>query len=120
VREFIKEIGLDGVGKRLINSAQGKVEFAKPEMPLDVLLAYGRNLTSEQENVKRVQLADAYLAGAELAGEGGSSLPEQEGAKEVAATPSANGTNGVKRNSREADLDAGRFGRRKGGLASRF
>jgi hypothetical protein len=30
----------------------------------------------EQDNVKRVQLADAYLAGAELAGTGGSSLPE--------------------------------------------
>jgi hypothetical protein len=29
-----------------------------------------------QENVKRVQLAEAYLSGAELAGEGGSSLPE--------------------------------------------
>jgi hypothetical protein len=30
----------------------------------------------EQDNVKRVQLADAYMAGAELAGTGGSSLPE--------------------------------------------
>jgi len=30
----------------------------------------------EQENVKRVQLADAYLDGAELAGVSGSSLPE--------------------------------------------
>ena len=30
-------------------------------------------LEQEQENVKRVQLADAYLDGAVLAGEGGSS-----------------------------------------------
>lgn len=30
-----------------------------------------------QENVKRVQLAEAYLSGAELAGVGGSSMPEE-------------------------------------------
>jgi hypothetical protein len=30
----------------------------------------------EQENVKRVQLADEYLSGAALAGASGSSLPE--------------------------------------------
>ena len=34
-------------------------------------------LEMEQENVKRVQLADAYLDGAVLAGEGGSSNPQQ-------------------------------------------
>ena len=36
-----------------------------------------------QENVKRVQLAESYLSGAELAGVGGSSMPE-EIKKEVA------------------------------------
>jgi hypothetical protein len=64
------------VGKRLINSKEGKVEFEKPAMSLATLLKYGQMLVDEQENVKRVQLADAYLAGAELAGAGGSSLPE--------------------------------------------
>merc|ERR1711924_212599 len=34
-------------------------------------------LVGEQENVKRVQLADSYLDGAELAGVGGSSMPEK-------------------------------------------
>jgi hypothetical protein len=46
-------------------------------MPLDVLMKYGKFLVDEQDNVKRVQLADAYLAGAELAGTDGSSMPEQ-------------------------------------------
>jgi hypothetical protein len=41
-----------------------------------------------QENVKRVQLADAYLSGAELAGVGGSSLPEgYDGASGSFAAP---------------------------------
>lgn len=53
-----------------------QVNFEKPSMPLDILIKYGKFLVEEQDNVKRVQLADAYLAGAELAGTGGSSLPE--------------------------------------------
>ena len=46
-----------------------QVEFEKPEMKLETLLEYGNLLVQEQENVKRVQLADSYLSGAELAGE---------------------------------------------------
>jgi hypothetical protein len=76
VRDFIKGIGVENIGKRLINSREGKVNFEKPAMPLDILVKYGQQLVDEQDNVKRVQLADAYLAGAELAGTGGSSLPE--------------------------------------------
>jgi hypothetical protein len=76
VRDFIQGIGVENIGKRLINSREGKVHFEKPSMPLDILIKYGKFLVEEQDNVKRVQLADAYLAGAELAGTGGSSLPE--------------------------------------------
>eukprot|EP00884_Botryococcus_braunii_P007546 jgi/Botrbrau1/16793/Bobra.150_2s0022.1 len=76
VRDFISGVGIENVGKRLINSKEGKVEFEKPAMSLNTLLKYGQMLVDEQENVKRVQLADAYLAGAELAGTSGSSLPE--------------------------------------------
>jgi hypothetical protein len=74
VRDFVGGIGLENIGKRLINSAEGKVEFEKPPMDLETLLKYGNLLVEEQENVKRVQLADSYLKGAELAGRGNSSL----------------------------------------------
>ena len=47
-----------------------QVEFEKPEMDLEHLLGYGNLLVDEQENVRRVQLADSYLKGAELAGSG--------------------------------------------------
>jgi hypothetical protein len=74
VRKFIMEIGMDNIGKRLLNpsKADGPVVFPKPEMTLQTLLAYGRMLEAEQDNVKRVQLADEYLDGSALAGKDGS------------------------------------------------
>lgn len=76
VREWISGVGVENIGKKLVNSREGKVEFEKPSMPLATLMQYGNMLVEEQENVKRVQLADEYLSGAALAGSGGSSLPE--------------------------------------------
>merc|ERR1711920_312788 len=76
VRAFITDTGMENIGKRLVNSREGPPVFDKPAMSVDILLKYGQLLVQEQENVKRVQLADAYLDGAELAGVGGSSLPE--------------------------------------------
>ncbi|KAG2482840.1 hypothetical protein HYH03_018277 [Edaphochlamys debaryana] len=75
VRKWITENGIEGIGAKLVNGRQ-KVVMPKVSMNLDVLIRYGRALVDEQENVKRVQLADAYLSGAELAGHEGSSLPE--------------------------------------------
>merc|ERR1711939_747950 len=76
VRGWVSETGLENIGGRLVNSRDGPVEFTNPNMSLDNLLAYGKLLVDERDNVKRVQLADAYLDGAELAGEEGTSLPE--------------------------------------------
>merc|ERR1711907_450336 len=76
VRDFISETGLDNLSKRLVNSREGPPKFEKPFMGIETLLEYGNQIVEEQENVKRVQLADAYLDGAELAGVSGSSNPE--------------------------------------------
>jgi len=76
VRDFVTDVGLSDLGKRLVNSREGPPKFERPQMTVDKLLHYGNLLVQEQENVKRVQLADSYLEGAELAGIGGSSLPE--------------------------------------------
>jgi hypothetical protein len=76
VRSFVKEIGVENLGKRLINSRDGSVNFEKPSMSLAILMQYGKFLVQEQENVKRVQLAEEYMSGAALAGKSGSSLPE--------------------------------------------
>jgi hypothetical protein len=76
VREFIANTGVENIGTRLVNSREGKVEFEKPAMSLATLMKYGNLIVEEQENVRRVQLADEYMTGAALAGSGGSSLPE--------------------------------------------
>ncbi|KAK9810238.1 hypothetical protein WJX72_007081 [[Myrmecia] bisecta] len=75
VRQFVTEMGVENIGKRLVNNRE-KVEFEKPEMKLETLMKYGNLLVQEQDNVRRVQLADAYMKGAELAGTDGTSLPE--------------------------------------------
>merc|ERR1711924_217662 len=64
----VGDAGIERLGKRLVNSKDGDVSFETPNMSLENLLEYGNLLVGEQENVKRVQLADSYLDGAELAG----------------------------------------------------
>merc|ERR1712139_374967 len=76
VREFITEHGIENLGKQLINRKDGKIEPDKPVINVEILMSYGNALVQEQENVKRVQLADSYLKGSELAGMSGSSMPE--------------------------------------------
>merc|ERR1712188_53246 len=75
VRRFITDHGIENLGKQLVNRRDGKVQMEKPHITLSTLMSYGTALVQEQENVKRVQLADSYLKGAELAGLSGSSIP---------------------------------------------
>lgn len=80
VRNFVGETGIENLNGRLVNSRQGKVQFDAPRVTVEQLLEYGQRIVDEQDNVRRVQLADAYLTGAALAGSEGSSLPEAVGA----------------------------------------
>uniref|UniRef100_A0A7N0UUZ9 Ribulose bisphosphate carboxylase/oxygenase activase, chloroplastic n=1 Tax=Kalanchoe fedtschenkoi TaxID=63787 RepID=A0A7N0UUZ9_KALFE len=66
VRKWISNIGVDAIGKKLVNSKEGPPKFEQPKMTLEKLLEYGNMLVQEQENVKRVQLADKYLNEAAL------------------------------------------------------
>ncbi|KAL9249612.1 Ribulose bisphosphate carboxylase/oxygenase activase 2, chloroplastic-like protein [Drosera capensis] len=66
VRKWIANVGVEKIGKRLVNSKEGPPTFEQPKMTLDKLLEYGGMLVQEQENVKRVQLADKYLSEAAL------------------------------------------------------
>lgn len=66
VRKWVAEIGVEKVGKKLVNSLEGPPTFEQPKMTLDKLMEYGNMLVREQENVKRVQLADKYLSEAAL------------------------------------------------------
>ena len=66
VRKWISNVGVDIVGKKLVNSKEGPPTFEQPKMTIEKLLEYGNMLVQEQENVKRVQLADKYLSEAAL------------------------------------------------------
>ncbi|XP_062155721.1 ribulose bisphosphate carboxylase/oxygenase activase, chloroplastic isoform X1 [Alnus glutinosa] len=66
VRKWISGVGVDSIGKKLVNSKEGPPTFEQPTMTLEKLLEYGNMLVQEQENVKRVQLADKYLSEAAL------------------------------------------------------
>ena len=59
-------MGVENVGKRLVNSKEGPPTFDQPKITLEKLLEYGNVLVQEQENVKRVQLAEKYLNEAAL------------------------------------------------------
>ncbi|XXG75269.1 hypothetical protein AAC387_Pa07g3812 [Persea americana] len=61
VRKWIEGVGVQQVGKKLVNSKEGPPTFEQPAMTLEKLLEYGNMLVEEQENVKRVQLADKSL-----------------------------------------------------------
>ena len=66
VRKFTAEIGVENIGKRLVNSREAPPTFEQPKMTINKLLEYGNMLVKEQENVKRVQLADKYIKEAAL------------------------------------------------------
>ncbi|KAL3838433.1 hypothetical protein ACJIZ3_023024 [Penstemon smallii] len=66
VRKWIGEVGVDNIGKKLVNSREGPPTFQQPKMTLEKLLEYGNMLVQEQDNVKRVQLADQYMSTAAL------------------------------------------------------
>ena len=66
VRKFVEGLGVEKIGKRLVNSREGPPVFEQPAMTLEKLMEYGNMLVMEQENVKRVQLADQYLNEAAL------------------------------------------------------
>ncbi|KAL5709500.1 AFG3 protein [Ranunculus cassubicifolius] len=66
VRKWIASVGIEGIGKKLVNSKDGPPTFEQPKITIEKLLEYGQMLVAEQDNVKRVQLADKYLAEAAL------------------------------------------------------
>lgn len=66
VRKWIVGTGVENMGKNLVNSKNGPPTFEKPAMTIEKLMEYGHMLVQEQQNVKRVQLAEEYLSSAAL------------------------------------------------------
>lgn len=68
IREFVHETGMENLRKRLTNPSreQRNNAFEKPAIDLQTLLAYGRQLQEEQENVRQMQLSDDYIRSSAL------------------------------------------------------
>ncbi|XP_070020699.1 ribulose bisphosphate carboxylase/oxygenase activase 2, chloroplastic [Nicotiana sylvestris] len=66
VRKWVSGTGIEAIGDKLLNSFDGPPTFEQPKMTVEKLLEYGNMLVQEQENVKRVQLAETYLKEAAL------------------------------------------------------
>lgn len=73
--KYVEDTGVSNMNMNLVNTRTPPT-FDMPRMDIRMLMEYGDLLVQEQDNVKRVQLADAYLDGAELGGSSGSSNPE--------------------------------------------
>jgi hypothetical protein len=71
--EYVQKTGVKNLNSNLVNT-RTPPKFDMPQIGLQMLLNYGHKLVEEQDNVKRVQLADEYLEGASLAGSSGMSL----------------------------------------------
>jgi len=73
--KYVEDTGVSNMNMNLVNTRTPPT-FDMPRMDIRMLMEYGDLLVQEQDNVKRVQLADAYLDGAALGGSSGSSNPE--------------------------------------------
>ncbi|MBV9384894.1 MAG: ribulose bisphosphate carboxylase small subunit [Chroococcidiopsidaceae cyanobacterium CP_BM_ER_R8_30] len=60
IRQFIHEIGLERVSRRVVNSAEGPPAFSKPNFNLPRLLEYGEMMVQEQQRVQNRLLVEEY------------------------------------------------------------
>merc|ERR1712071_312824 len=65
--KYVEDTGVSNMNMNLVNTRTPPT-FDMPRMDIRMLMEYGDLLVQEQDNVKRVQLADAYLDGAALGG----------------------------------------------------
>ncbi|MFB2922238.1 ribulose bisphosphate carboxylase small subunit [Aerosakkonema funiforme] len=63
IREFIHKVGIDRVSSRVVNSADGKPNFIKPDFRLPRLIEFGNLMVQEQQRVKNSRLVEEYNAG---------------------------------------------------------
>lgn len=66
VRKWIASVGVEEMGRKLVNSREKLPVFEQPKMSVAKLMEYGKMIVEEQENVKRVQLSEKYLKEAAL------------------------------------------------------
>ncbi|MCS6812995.1 MAG: ribulose bisphosphate carboxylase small subunit [Cyanobacteria bacterium] len=62
IRQFIHQVGIEKVSKRLVNSVDRPPEFTPPDVSLPRLLAFGQQMVQEQDWIQNTRLMEEYLS----------------------------------------------------------
>lgn len=60
VRDFIHQVGLEQVSRRVVNSKDGPPSFQKPQFNLSRLLDLGHHMVQEQRRIEESRLSEEY------------------------------------------------------------
>jgi ribulose bisphosphate carboxylase small subunit len=64
ILKFIHQVGFESVALRVVNSADGKPQFPKPDFRLPHLIEFGNTMVAEQKRVDDSRLVHEYNRGA--------------------------------------------------------
>jgi ribulose bisphosphate carboxylase small subunit len=60
IRQFIQDVGLERISKRVVNSKERIPEFQKPDFSLSHLIEVGGQMVQEQKRIQEMRLAEEY------------------------------------------------------------
>lgn len=62
IRDFIHNVGIEQVSRRIVNSKEGPPQFPKPDCSLPRLLEFGNLIVQEQQRIESLKLVREYNA----------------------------------------------------------
>ncbi|MGB3402906.1 MAG: ribulose bisphosphate carboxylase small subunit [Microcoleaceae cyanobacterium] len=60
IQNFIHQIGIDKISKRLVNSTEAPPKFNKPKFNLNQLIEFGELMVGEQKRIQELRLVEEY------------------------------------------------------------
>ena len=60
IRDFIHQVGIEKISKRVVNSVEKVPDFPQPNFNLSHLLEYGKIMVGEQQRIRELRLVEEY------------------------------------------------------------
>ena len=60
IRDFIHQVGMEKISRRVVNSTEKVPDFAKPNFNLSHLREYGKIMVGEQQRIRELRLVEEY------------------------------------------------------------
>ncbi|MDY7008940.1 MAG: ribulose bisphosphate carboxylase small subunit [Cyanobacteriota bacterium] len=60
IRDFIHQVGIENISKRVVNSVEKIPDFPQPNFNLSHLLEYGKIMVGEQQRIRELRLVEEY------------------------------------------------------------